>query len=69
MVGGWVGVLDEINATLSPAGAWLWADLGKMPYLMRIPCNTHIDMDMAIQVSKDMLGVRIPNQWNLITCD
>ena len=25
-----VGVLDEIKALLSPAGAWLWAELGKM---------------------------------------
>ena len=24
-----VGVLDEIKAILSPAGAWLWAELGK----------------------------------------
>ena len=23
-----VGVLDEIKAILSPAGAWLWAELG-----------------------------------------
>ena len=23
-----VGVLDEIKALLSPAGAWLWAELG-----------------------------------------
>ena len=29
MVGGWVGVLDEIRAILSPAEAWLWAELGK----------------------------------------
>ena len=30
-VGGWwvVGVLDEIKALLSPAGAWAWAELGK----------------------------------------
>ena len=30
-VGGWwlVGVLDELKAILSPAGAWLWAELGK----------------------------------------
>ena len=27
--GWWVGVLDEIKAFLSPAGAWLWAELGK----------------------------------------
>ena len=27
-IGGWVGVLDEIKAILSPAGAWLWAELG-----------------------------------------
>ena len=28
-VGGWwLGVLDEIKAILSPAGAWLWAELG-----------------------------------------
>ena len=31
--GGWVVVLDEIKAILSPAGAWLWAELG----------NTYID--------------------------
>ena len=30
--GGWwvVGVLDEIKALLSPAGTWLWAELGKI---------------------------------------
>ena len=27
--GGWVGVLDETKAILSPAGACLWAELGK----------------------------------------
>ena len=27
-VGGWVGVLDENKAIVSPAGAWLWAELG-----------------------------------------
>ena len=25
-----MGVLDEIKAILSPAAAWLWAELGKM---------------------------------------
>ena len=25
---GWVGVLDGIKAILSPAGAWVWAELG-----------------------------------------
>ena len=28
--GGWVGVLDVIKAMLSPAGAWLWAELGNI---------------------------------------
>ena len=27
-----VGVLDEIKALLSPAGAWLWAELGKITF-------------------------------------
>ena len=27
--GGWVGVIDEIKAVLSPAWTWLWAELGK----------------------------------------
>ena len=25
-----MGMLDEIKAILSPAGAWLWAELGNM---------------------------------------
>ena len=28
--GGWVGRLDEIKAILSPAGAWLFAELGNI---------------------------------------
>ena len=33
-VGGWVGVLDKIKDILSPAGAWLWAELGKSKQLI-----------------------------------
>ena len=34
--GGWVGVLDEIKAILSPAGAWLRAELGKINQLITL---------------------------------
>ena len=36
---GWrVGVLDEIKTLLSPAGAWLWAELGNSIDV----CSNHI---------------------------
>ena len=39
MGGGWVGVLDEIKAILSPAGAWLWAELGKKIFFSSDYCG------------------------------
>ena len=31
-----VGVLDENKAILSPAGAWLWAELGNLKELKEV---------------------------------
>ena len=37
--GWWVGVLDGIKAILSPAGAWLWVELGNISlrYFLDMP--------------------------------
>ena len=34
-----MGVLDEIKAILSPAGAWIWAELGNIERLQKCACK------------------------------
>ena len=54
-----MGVLDEIKAILSPAGAWLWAELGKMYLISSCFDNRNKQAEAEVMPSSNLVKVEV----------